>query len=69
VLIQLSEKFDLLYIFSGMGAFSIFVGIILIFGIKDVILLKKRRAQVRRSALTTGSTPQYDRRRGRYSGD
>jgi hypothetical protein len=55
VLIQLSEKFDLLYIFSGMGAFSIFVGIILIFGIKDVILLKKRRAQVRRSALTNGS--------------
>jgi hypothetical protein len=40
VVVYLSLYLNLLTIFAGMGAFSLVVGVLMIFGIKDVIRLK-----------------------------
>ena len=38
VLITLSKHIDIKWIFIGMGSFSIIIGLLLIFGIKDVVV-------------------------------
>jgi hypothetical protein len=50
-LIQLSRSVDLLYIYWGIGSLTLFIGLFLIFGIRDVIALKKKQALLRKSGL------------------
>ena len=51
-LVELSKTADLKWIFIGVGAFSIVVGFIMIFGIKDVISTKSKAEKVHDSSFS-----------------
>ena len=45
VIMEISKYVDLLWIFMGMGLYSIAIALFLIFGIKDVITEKTKKAK------------------------
>ena len=58
VVIQISRYVDLKWVFIVMGSFSIMVGFFMIFGIKDVIKIKKQESLLRKSQIASAqSTP------------
>jgi len=50
-IVFISKYVSLTAIFCGMGTFAIMVGFLLIFGVKDVIRLKKQDTFLRKSQL------------------
>ena len=58
VIFEISKKTSLFWVFTGMGIYVIFVAILMIAGVRDIILLRKK--SIHMESLT--STPVTARR-------
>ena len=43
VIFEISEHITLYWVFTGMGIFVVLVALLMIFGVRDIILLKKKQ--------------------------
>ena len=70
VILELTKLFPSKWIFTGFGIFTLCIAVLLSFGIKDVVIIKKEAGSeaLLRSTVQTGTTPQGEHRSDNKNG-